>query len=214
MNGPAVQKGGCALLSVTAVALSLAACGGSSSTGGSSSQGSANVPVQVARNTPPIPRSLGAGAAHPTTGAVHATRKHPVKGREQPGTVDDEINSSGARSLDPCALVSRAEAQAILRKPVGRPVSAPQGPTCIYSPRGSKNVVTLAVQSLKFSKVKPQARLRDRMSVTVSGHTAYCGVAGTPTMILPLPAGRFLTITAPCPVAATFAAKALAHIPS
>jgi hypothetical protein len=145
---------------------------------------------------------------------VSATPKHPVKAREQAGTVDDEINSSGAKPLDPCALVSREEAQAILHKPVGKPVSAPQGPTCIYSPQSSKSVVTLAVESQKFSKVEPQAQLRDRMSVTVSGHTAYCGVAGTPTMILPLSAGRFLAISAPCPIAATFAAKALTHIAS
>ncbi len=111
-------------------------------------------------------------------------------------------------------LVSRAEAQAILGKPVAAPVSAPQGPTCIYKLNGTARVVTLAVESLRFSKVKPQSQLRDRMSVTVRGHTAYCGVAGAPTMILPLTAGRFLAITAPCPVAATFAATALTHIAS
>jgi hypothetical protein len=206
MMSPSVRKSQCVLLSAAA-ALLLGACGGSSSTGDSSSV-NIHTPIQVARSTPPIPQPRGAA------GAVIATPKHPVKAREPAGTVDDEVNSSGAKPLNPCALVSRGEAQAILHKPVGKLVSAPQGPTCIYSPRRSKSVITLAVESLKFSKIKPQAQLQDRMSVTVSGHTAYCGVAGTPTMILPLPAGRFLAISAPCPVAATFAAKALAHIAS
>jgi hypothetical protein len=31
-------------------------------------------------------------------------------------------------------------------------------------------------------------------------------------MIVPLAPGRFLTVTAPCPIAASFAAKALSHI--
>jgi hypothetical protein len=145
---------------------------------------------------------------------VSSSHSGPVKARTPAGAVDDEVNASGAKALNPCTLVSRAEAQAILGKPVGEPVSAPQGPTCIYKPQGTTRVVTLAVESLHFSTIKPQSQLRDRMSVTVGGHTAYCGVAGTPTMILLLPAGRFLDVTAPCPLAAAFAAKALAHLAS
>jgi hypothetical protein len=194
----------CVLAPTLAAALLLTACGG-----GSSSTGAAHQPVQAARRVTPVPRPLGAGAD-----IVSASHNGPIKARTPAGAVDDEVNASGAKTLNPCTLVSRAEAQAILGKPVGLPVSAPQGPTCIYRPQGAKSFVTLAVEAEHFSQVKPQAQLRDRMSVTVSGHTAYCGVAGTPTMILPLPAGRFLNITAPCPLAAAFAAKALGRIPA
>jgi hypothetical protein len=193
----------CALLAAAVAALLLTACGSSSSTS------TVHPPVQAARKVTPIPRPLGAGAD-----IVSTSHRGPVKARTPAGAIDDEVNASGAKTLNPCTLVSRAEAQAILGKPVGQPVSAPQGPTCIYKLRGTTRVVTLAVESLKFSTVKPQAQLRDRMSVTVSGHTAYCGVAGDPTMILPLSAGMFLDITAPCPLAAAFAARALTHLAS
>jgi hypothetical protein len=203
-----------------AATLLLAACGGSSSPSSSSSASSssssasahiASARVQAARKVAPIPQFVGA-AAHD----VHVTPTGPVKARPpQPGTIDDEVNASGAKTLNPCTLVSRSEAQAIVGKPVGKPVDAPQGPTCIYTPnRGRKSLITLAVEATDFSKVQPQSQLRDRMSVKVKGHTAYCGVAGGPTMIVPLTTGRFLVVTAPCPIAASFAAKALARIPS
>jgi hypothetical protein len=207
MIGRAAKSSGrsaCALVTAAAAAMLLTACGG-----GSSSTSVAHQPIQAARRVTPVPRPLGAGAD-----IVSSSRSGPVKAHTPAGAVDDEVNASGAKTLNPCTLVTRAEAQAILGKPVGEPVSAPQGPTCIYKPQGTTRVVTLAVESLHFSTIKPQSQLRDRMSVTVGGHTAYCGVAGTPTMILLLPAGRFLDVTAPCPLAAAFAAKALAHLAS
>jgi hypothetical protein len=202
----AAGRRACALVAVVAGALLLGACGGSTS---STTSSVANQPVQTARKVTPVPKPLGAGAD-----IVSASHKATVKARKPAGSIDDEVNASGAQTIDPCTLVTRAQAQAILGKPISQPVSAPQGPTCIYKASGTARVITLAVESLKFSTVAPQSQLRDRLSVTVSGHKAYCGVASGPTMILPLSAGRFLQITAPCPIAATFAAKALPHIPS
>jgi hypothetical protein len=197
-----------------AAALLLAACGSSSpsssSSSSSASSGSAHVAsagVQSAHKVAPIPQFVGA------TKHVHVTRSGPVKARPpQPGTIDDEINASGAKKLNPCALVSRSEAQAIVKGPVAAPVDAPQGPTCIYRRKDGKGLITVAVQATNFSKVQPQSALRDRVSVTVHGRTAYCGLAGVPTLIVPLTSGRFLTVSAPCPIAASFAAKALARI--
>ncbi|MGH2853443.1 MAG: hypothetical protein ACRDLF_04535 [Solirubrobacteraceae bacterium] len=218
MSG-SIRKGSCALLPVAA-ALLLGACGGSSSSSSSSasasSSSSASVSppegvvgarVQAARQVRPISRYLGSDQVRPSS-------RRPVKARAQAGMIDDEVSASGAKALNPCSLVSRAQAQGILGRPVGQPVDAPQGPTCVYTPRGAKTIVTLAVVATDFSTLKPQAHLRDRMSVAVSGRAAYCGVAGVPTMIVPLAPGRFLTVTAPCPIAASFAAKALSHIPS
>jgi hypothetical protein len=194
-----------------AAALLLAACGSSSpSSSSSSSAGSAHVAaarVQTAHKVAPIPQLVGA------TKHIHVTHSGPVKARPpQPGTIDDEINASGAKQVNPCALVSRSEAQAIVKGPVATPVDAPQGPTCLYRRKDGKGLITLALQAANFSKVPPQSTLRDRVSVTVHGHTAYCGLAGVPTLIVPLANGHFLTVSAPCPIAASFAAKALARI--
>ena len=209
-------------LSPLAAALLLAACGGSSSSPSSASSSSptatstssdahvAAARVQDARKVAPIPKFVGAAARD-----VHVTATGPVKARPpQPGAIDDEVNASGAKTLNPCTLVSRSEAAAILRKSIGKPVDAPQGPTCIYTPKGARSLVTLSVEATDFSKVQPQSQLRNRISVRVDGHTAYCGLAGSPTMIVPLTTGRFLVVTAPCPLAASFASKALGRISS
>jgi hypothetical protein len=125
---------------------------------------------------------------------------------------EDEFNATGAKTVNPCTLVSRSQAQAILGKQVGPPVEAPQGPTCIYKLRGTRNSITLAVESANFSKVTPQSQLRGRMSVTIRKHLAYCGTLGGPALILPLSGGRSLVVTAPCQLAAGFAATALGHL--
>jgi hypothetical protein len=201
------RKGAAALLPLAGLVL-LAGCGGgssSSSEGTSSAAVTDSATVQKARAVPPVPRPAGAGK-------VVISSTGPVKARAQTGAIDDEVNASGAKTLNPCTLVSRTQARAILGKPVGEPVDAQQGPTCIYRAQGDKSFVTVAVQAMHFSTVKPQAQLQDRITLSIAGYQAYCGVAGTPTLIVPLSAGRFLSVVAPCPIAASFAAKALGRI--
>jgi hypothetical protein len=221
MMSKAIRKGSCALLAATTT-LALGACGGSSpspsSSSSSSSSASATVPkgvlgarVQAARGVRPVSQLLSADQAR-AKDDVRPTSRRPVRARAQAGMIDDEVSNTGAKPLDPCSLVSRTQAQAILGQPVGQPVDAPQGPTCVYAPQGAKTQVTVAVIATNFSTLQPQAHLRDRMSVKVGGRAAYCGVAGSPTMIVPLSTGRYLTVTAPCPIAASFAARALSHI--
>jgi hypothetical protein len=190
----------CVVLCASAAPLLIAACGSSSP------NAVVHPPVQAARKVPTIPHFVGAGS-------VHASGSSPVRARPpQPGTTDDEVNSSGAKTLNPCTLVSRSEAQAILHRMVAAPVEALQGPTCIYKPRGAGNFVTLALEPTGFSKVKPQSQLAHRTSLTVGGHAAYCGSAGGPTLILPLAGGQYLAVAAPCHVASAFAAKALSRV--
>jgi hypothetical protein len=215
-------RGGACVLPAMAAMLALGACGGSTlshstlSSSTSNPSAAASARDKIARSGVQAGRGVTPIAKFPGADQVRPTRRGPVKARAQAGAIDDEVSTSGAKTLDPCSLVSRAQAQAILGRPVGRPVDAPQGHTCVYTPEDAgspfKNPITLAVVATNFSTLKPQAQLRDRMSVTVSGHAAYCGVAGVPTMIVPLSVGRFLTVTAPCPIAATFAAEALRHI--
>jgi hypothetical protein len=137
---------------------------------------------------------------------------HIAKARGIGNEPNDEVNASGAKTQNPCTLVSASEAQAIIGKPVGEPTEAPQGPTCIYRPQGATSFITLAVESKDFSKIEPQSQLHGRMSLTVDGHAAYCGTAGAQTLIVPLPGGKFMAVSAPCPLAASFAAKALSRL--
>lgn len=143
--------------------------------------------------------------------------QHPLRGTGGGAVNDDNPGraDSGSRQLgqkNPCTLVSQSQARAIIGKPVGPPSEAPQGPTCIYTPRGAKSVITLAVESMSSSRVKPQAQLHNRRSVNIGRHIAYCGMLGGSMLIVPLRGSSFLVVTAACPVATGFAAIALGHM--
>ncbi len=203
-------------------ALPLTGCGGVSAGNGGAS-GSANAPSANASAS-----AAAAVAASEAAGGGRVLRpssqpvgrdivsdqgaNHIAKARGIGNEPNDEVNASGAKAQNPCTLVSRAEAQKIVGKPVAEPTEAPQGPTCIYQAQGATSYITLAVESKDFSKIEPQSQLHGRMSLTIAGHAAYCGTAGTQTLIVPLPNGKFMAVSAPCPVAASFAAKALSRV--
>lgn len=209
----------CAILLVLSATLLLAACGGSSSTGSDSAPSSQSVPAAG------LDHSAAKRASHSTA----TTRANPdtvtngvVTHRPAPGTGGGEINDdnpgradsgSGTTSgrLNPCALVSKAQAQAIIGRAIAAPVEAPLGPTCIYRTQDAKSMVTLTVELLDFSKVKSQ--MRNRTQLAIGGHTAYCGDYGQQVTYVPLAGGRVLNVTASCTVGARFAAKALNRIP-
>jgi hypothetical protein len=196
-------------------ALPLAGCGGASAvngTSGSTTASSANASSSAA-TAAAIARAQR-HASQPVGRDIVSDQSHRVYRARGVGTEpNDEVNSSGAKEQNPCTLVSASEAQAIVGKPVGQPTEAPQGPTCIYRPEGAKSFITLAVESKNFSKIEPQSQLHSRISLTVGAHAAYCGTAGgAPTLIVPLSRGKFMAVSAPCPVAASFAAKALSRL--
>ena len=148
------------------------------------------------------------------TGGVTAHRPvHGTGGSEpndgNPGRADRAGQAATGQS-DPCKLVSRAEAQAILGRPIDNPVEAPLGPTCIYRPIGAKSFVTLTIESIDLAKAL--ARVRNRTRVDVAGRTAYCGNYGQSMTFVQLTRGRVLTVTAPCAVGVRFAAKALPRL--
>jgi len=198
---PIARKSCPAGVALVTAALLLAGCGGSKSSGNQVASVSSSV-TTVTTSHAPVP--LGKDKIKRITGK-------PVPAKGISGAPNDEVNATGAKTVDPCTLVTRAEAQAIVGKPVGKPVEAPQGPTCIYRPAGARSFITVAVVSLAFSKVLPQSQLRDRISLTISGHSAYCGNAGGQQLIVPLPNGKFLAVAAPCPIAAAFAKTALSR---
>jgi hypothetical protein len=195
-------------------ALPLAGCGGASAVNGTSgstaSSSSANTSPSAAAAIARAQRH----ASQPVGRDIVSDQSHQVYRARGVGTEpNDEVNASGTKKQDPCTLVSASEAQAIVGKPVGQPTEAPQGPTCIYRPEGAKSFITLAVESKNFSKIEPQSQLHSRISLTIGAHAAYCGTAGgAPTLIVPLSRGKFMAVVAPCPLAASFAAKALSRL--
>ena len=122
-----------------------------------------------------------------------------------------ERQGSKPRSrFTPCNLVTKAQAGAIVGAPLQDPLEAPQGPTCIYRSQDGKRFVTLAVQSVAFSKLKRQ--MHKRQQVAVSDKTAFCGMLGQPILYMPLSGRRVLSVAAPCQVARKFAARAVLRL--
>lgn len=210
------RLGTSAALALTAT-LALGACGSSSPERGS------DAPVQSAQDVRPLQATHNAGRGHDrasgrrverhgSSGTGQVRRSGPVRARSQPGLINDEVSSTAAKPIDPCTLVSRAQAEAILEGPVAAPVSAPQGPTCLYMPRRAGAIITLSLHS-RIGSARPQAQLAHRMPLHVDGRKAYCGVSGAPQLIVAVSGDRLMRISAPCPIAAAFAAKALTRIP-
>jgi hypothetical protein len=107
---------------------------------------------------------------------------------------------------NPCALVTKAEAKAILQANLIDPVVAPQGPTCIYRDRSGRSFATVAFQPMGIDDLRRQLRRVQR--VEVAGQTAYCGMHGQPMLYLGAGTGRVLSVAAPCDVATRFARRA------
>ena len=137
-------------------------------------------------------------SARPT---ARSTARHRAK-NEQRGT--------GVEPLNPCTLVTRAEAGAILGRPIAGLHQAPQGPTCIYEAGKARALITMSIQLTPFDPKKQSAKNVTR--VTLRGHKAYCVNDHGLAMLVPLAAGHVLHVSAPCPIASGFASKALARL--
>lgn len=186
----------------------LTGCGGSSS-----------------RNYPAGPRS-GASASSRTvprtTAGLHRDKvtyglvsHRPMRGTggseindDNPGTADS--GSGETRGQNPCSLVSKAQAQATIGKPIDTPVEAPLGPTCIYQETGAKTTITVAVESMDLTKI--QAQIRNRRQIKVDQHTATCGTYGQPVTLVQLEGGRVLDITGPCAIGVRFMRIAIPRV--
>jgi hypothetical protein len=202
----------CALLPALA-ALLIAACGSSSSAtsssatsaadGGPSASVSSTSGHSHRRSTPRDIVSTGTIAQRPLrgTGGSEANDENRSRTESANGT---------AAGPNPCALVSKAQAQTIVGGPIATPQEAPLGPTCIYQARGGKETITVAVESLEFAKIR--SKIHGTMRATMGGHTAYCGDYGRPTTFVPLTQGKVLNVSAPCAIGTRFAEQALRRL--
>lgn len=226
-------------VALSATAIALAGCGGSSSTPTQSTAqvtksvasqpasrqtplhsnpdvGSAHSQVASSKHAAPgadnvNPNGLARGRAsdqHVARGGDHVGRAGTVqKAQHGPSTSDD--NPVGVTSINPCKLVTFAEARTIAGGVIGA-TEAPLGPTCVYKRTNTKANITLAVELQSFAQVTKH--MQQRKSVTIGNRQAYCGTLGSKMLFVPLPSGQVLNVTAPCPVAKQFAALALARL--
>jgi hypothetical protein len=196
-------------ISLAASALLIAACGSSSTTSSATT-----APAGQSASSEPGTHTTAQLHRDVVSDGVHTQR--PMRGTggneindDNPGRADS--GNGTATVQNPCTLVSKSEAQAIIGGPIATPQEAPLGPTCIYQPLGAKSPVTIAVESIDFAKVSPL--IHHRIRVTVADHTAYCGDYGRATTFVQLKGGRVLNIAAACSIGAQFATKALPRLP-
>ncbi len=187
--------------------LALAGCGGSSS-----SKSAATAPAGSAPAAAQTPAGTARGSGHgqadtAQTGKAVIAGQPVQRARSRGG---DEPLPIAPRGPNPCMLVSRTQAQAILGAPIQSVTEAPLGPTCIFKLQGQEQTVTLAVERMNIASQVHVMKKVQRS--TVGGHAAYCGTLGRPMLYLSLSRGRVLNVTAPCGIAQALAAKALPRI--
>lgn len=151
--------------------------------------------------------SAGTGVAHSSDRVVKAGGSQKAR---QVAIVNDDTSGTGSHQLNPCSLVTLPQAQAFAGGAISSRFEAPQGPTCIYKPANAKTEITLAVESMAASQVTNH--LGQRQKLTVAGRTAYCGKLGRQLLVVPLPGGQLLSVSAPCGVARQFAEAALGRL--
>lgn len=209
-DGSVRRAGGrllCAAAAIAAVTL-LSSCGQSS-------------PTQATSET----TSLRTKAEAAATVAAKAHRDTVTEGvivhRPLAGTGGDEINDDNpgnadvgsdpaARESNPCTLVTRAQAQAAIGRPIDAPEEAPLGPTCIYQPVGARTFVTLALETAPFPQIEDH--IRDPHRSRVDDHNTYCGLYGGMTTFVPLERGKVLYVTGPCDVGRLLAGDAIPRL--
>jgi hypothetical protein len=215
------------VVSAVALVVGLAGCGGSSksttATSAATQQAAASTGVKTSATTSAHPAGSTSSRYSKAIGSEKPAKAAVGKG----GHIRAELIASSSRAQhgksvgerpsvlvpqgpNPCVFISGAEAQSIIGSPIAGEKEAPLGPTCVFSFKGQRQTVTIAVES---ENVATQARyMRKRQRVTVSGHQGYCGVVGRPMLDVSLPGGKLLNVTAPCSVAKALAAKALGRI--
>jgi hypothetical protein len=191
----------------------LAACGGGSSSSASGSSGSSGSSGpsasgdSVTKSTAPGGESVETAvqAEDPVSEGAAAVTIEP---RDIPtGADNDEIQPTGAKPVEPCGLVTRQEASAILGKGT-KAVERPQGPTCVYTNAG--RTVTLAVETNSVKQLRKEARKSTK--VDLGGKTGYCVKYQTTAVITGISEGRVLRADGPCQAGVQFVTKALRRL--
>jgi len=185
--------------------VAVAACGGSSTT----------TPTQQAHPTPVPPETATTRTGSGVISSAAPGAQHASGGAASPTSGNTGFKPTLAPAqtppLNPCTLISAADAQAIVGAALVTKSEAPLGPTCILSFKGQHADVTLAIERIGLTSTVHVMRSPRR--VTIGGFRAYCGTLGMQTLLVSLGQGRVLDVTAPsCTIATALAAKALAGL--
>jgi hypothetical protein len=151
--------------------------------------------------------SAGSGVARSTTRVMKSGEHQKAR---LVSDINDDSTGTATHRLNPCSLVSLPQARTFTGTAISSRFEAPQGPTCIYRPTKAKDEVTLAVESIGSGDVTNH--LSQRQKLTVAGRTAYCGKLGRQLLVVPLPGGQLLSVSASCSVARRFAEAALVRL--
>jgi hypothetical protein len=208
------------LVLVAAVAVGCGG-GGSSSSGASASAGGSGGSTGTAELTAASSGSGSSGstaeAPKPAAAKGQVQAKDPVsegsaavsiEPRDTPLGVDnDEIQTTGAKPVKPCALVTRRQAAGILGS--GTTASErPQGPTCVYSNAG--RTVTLVVEDNSVSQLRKGARKATK--VQLGNRSGWCITYQTTAVVVGVSEGRVLRADGACQAGVRFVTLALHRI--
>jgi hypothetical protein len=153
-------------------------------------------------------KSKGAAAR---SGPDPVTRSNrPARAIGTKGESHSEVRSTGPLGVNPCTLVKRSEAAAIVGMAIGKPQLGLQGPTCIYQAQRIKQPITVALQRLSLPAVMRLGR--NVVHTDVGGRKAVCMNYGGLKLLVPVSTGSVLTVGAPCPLAQHLAATALRRL--
>jgi hypothetical protein len=211
------------LVVVAAVAVG---CGGgaSSSSGASASAGGSSATAELtAASSGSSSGSASAGseggaeAAKPAAAKGQVQAKDPVsegsaavsiEPRDTPLGVDnDEIQTTGAKPVEPCKLVTQRQAAGILG--TGTTASErPQGPTCVYSNAG--RTVTLVVEDNSVAQLRKGARKATK--VQLGSRTGWCLKYQATSVVVGISGGRVLRADGACQAGVRFVTLALHRI--
>lgn len=111
-------------------------------------------------------------------------------------------------AAQPCRLVSRPEAEAILGTRIAAPRQASLGPSCVYI--DGAETISISVESFSYGSIS--SRLQAVKEFAVAGRSVYCATLGRPLLLAPINPNSTLEVTAACPVALAFAAAAIPRL--
>jgi hypothetical protein len=121
----------------------------------------------------------------------------------------DDGEHAAAQPLDPCSLVSMAQAQQALGARVLKRAEAMQGPTCVYELAHGATATLAVLAAPARSFTAPMAHPQRH---SVAARPGACGRLGQDTLAVALQGGRTLLISAPCPAAWRLAALAVPRL--
>ena len=203
-------------LAITALALVVAAC---------SSSAKPTALLTEAAATQPGPQGTASNPAPPVLTTEPAAAAPATAPATVAPTSSEASAPSGASGIDPCSLITKAEAEATLGKTVGEPDRTPQsfsGDWCAYQAVGAADTVVIGVErGVSAEGFKSQAEEESGMEVTPVpdlGDEAYSALSvyvrkGDIFLTVSIDAGDFTTLEDRTKATVQLAQMAVARLP-